>query len=152
MTCALCVVTSGDIVFEDDTTRVILHEDGSPRGHAMVASRRHVENLSDLAEDEVMHLTRVWLRAERVLLALTGAERAIILKLGLMTPHLHLHIYPVRASATREDVFAAVDGREQTPRDGAFVENVRRALDTSAGLNDDSFEDGPSTHRSTPDH
>jgi diadenosine tetraphosphate (Ap4A) HIT family hydrolase len=132
MTCALCVEPAGDVVFEDGWTRVILHEDGSPRGHAMVVSRRHVENASDLDEEEFAHLARVWHRAERALLDATGAERAIILKLGILTPHLHVHIYPVGSEATREDVFAAIDGRAGTKRDELFVEKVRLLLSTSA--------------------
>lgn len=128
MTCALCEDPAGDVVFEDEWARVILHEDGSPRGHAMVVSRRHVENASDLDEEEFAHLARVWHRAEGVLLHATGAERAIMLKLGILTPHLHLHIYPVSSGATREEVFAAIDGKARTPRDERFVEAVRRAL------------------------
>ena len=128
MTCALCSNTPGDQVFEDDRTRVVLHEDGSPRGHAMVISKRHVENASDLDEAEWLHLASVWRHAERVLLEATGMERAIILKLGIMTPHLHVHIYPVSSSATREEVFAAIDGNARTTRDEAFVKLVRRAM------------------------
>ena len=125
MTCTLCDEPVGAIVFEDEWTRVILHEDGSPRGHAMVVSRRHVENASDLEEEEFAHLARVWHRAERALLDATGAERAIILKLGILTPHLHVHIYPVQATATREEVFAAIDGKARTAMDEQLVEKVK---------------------------
>jgi diadenosine tetraphosphate (Ap4A) HIT family hydrolase len=128
MSCSLCEEPAGDVVYEDEWTRVILHEDGSPRGHAMVVSRRHVENASDLDEEEFAHLARVWHRAERVLLEATRAERAIILKLGILTPHLHVHIYPVRATATREEVFAAIDGNARTARDETLVKKVKRAL------------------------
>ncbi len=128
MTCALCDPPAGDLVYEDERTRVVLHEDGSPRGHAMVIAKRHVENASDLDEDEWLHLTRVWHRAERALLDATGADRAIILKLGILTPHLHVHIYPVSSSATRAEVFDAFDGNARTERDEEFVEKVRQAL------------------------
>jgi len=128
MTCALCGKPAGDVVFEDEWTRVILHEDGSPRGHAMVVSRHHLENASDLDEEEFVHLARVWHRAERALLDATGAERAIILKLGILTPHLHVHIYPVGSESTREDVFAAIDGKARTERNEQFVEKVKRLL------------------------
>jgi len=128
VTCALCDATGGDLVFEDEHARVVLHEDGSPRGHAMVIAKRHVENASDLDEDEWLHLTRVWHRAERVILDATGAERAILLKLGIMTPHLHVHIYPLPSTATRDQVFAAIDGRAGTKRDEGLVERVRQGL------------------------
>ncbi len=130
MACAFCtdLLNAGDLVFEDDRVWVLLHPDWSPRGHAMIVSKRHVENASALEEEEWLHLARVWHRAERVLLDATGAERAIILKLGIMTPHLHVHIYPVSARATREEAFAAFDGKAQEPRDERFVVAIRNAL------------------------
>jgi diadenosine tetraphosphate (Ap4A) HIT family hydrolase len=127
MTCSLCHDTSG-LVHETDHTRVLLHPDWSPPGHLMVVAKRHVENASDLYADEWTDLTRVWQRVERVLLDVTGAERAVILKLGIQTPHLHFHIYPVRATDTRDDVFAAIDGKRGAPLDEALVANLRQHL------------------------
>ena len=133
MTCTFCVNPrdAGDLVYEDAHAWVLLHPDWSPRGHAMVVAKTHVENASQLDESEWLELARVWHRAERVLLELTGKERAIILKLGIMTPHLHVHIYPMSAHATREEVFAAIDGKTSEPRDDEFVSNVTTRLDTS---------------------
>ena len=94
----------------------------------MVVSKRHVENAADLDEAGWLHLAGVWYRAERAILDLTGAERAVILKLGVQTPHLHVHIYPVRDTATRADVFAAIDGSRREPRDVALVARIRSHL------------------------
>jgi diadenosine tetraphosphate (Ap4A) HIT family hydrolase len=128
--CTFCTdpLAAGELVFEDERVWVLLHPDWSPRGHAMVVAKRHVENASDLDEEEWLHLARVWHRAERVLLQATGAARAVILKLGIMTPHLHVHIYPVSAEATRDEVFAAIDGKISEPRDETFVSDMRKAL------------------------
>lgn len=130
MNCVFCTDPSqaGDVVFEDDHALLLLHPDWSPRGHAMVVAKRHVENASALTDAEWVHVARVWHRAERVLLELTRADRAIIMKLGIATPHLHVHIYPVAASATRDEVFGAIDGKAQEARDEMFVEMVRRHL------------------------
>ena len=129
MTCTFCsdLSAAGGLVFEDERSWVLLHPDWSPRGHAMVVAKRHVENASSLDEDEWLHLARVWHRAEGILDA-TGAERAIVFKLGILTPHLHIHIYPMSATATRENVFAAFDGNASEPRDEAFVATIRSAL------------------------
>ncbi|HEX6179584.1 MAG TPA: HIT family protein [Thermoanaerobaculia bacterium] len=118
----------GDVIFADDRCAVLLHPDSSVAGHAMVVWKRHVENLSDLDAAELVHFTTTHTRAERALLNETGRERAILMKLGIQTPHLHLHIYPVAAGATRDDVMRAIDGtgREERPRE--FVERLRRAL------------------------
>lgn len=130
MNCVFCTdaASAGDLVYEDQHALVLLHPDWSPRGHAMVVAKAHVENVSALDEEAWLHLARVWHRAERVLLAATGAERAVILKLGIQTPHLHVHIYPVSAAAMRDEVFAAFDGKRSEPRDESFVEKVRRNL------------------------
>jgi diadenosine tetraphosphate (Ap4A) HIT family hydrolase len=126
--CVFCVdLNTLELVYEDDSTAVALHEDWAVRGHAMVISKRHVENLSDLPDSE--HFMEVYRDAERVLLRLTGAERAVMLKLGIMTPHLHLHIYPVRASLDRAAVMDIIEGRVRAERDEKFVAAVRAALD-----------------------
>ncbi len=132
MSCVFCddPARAGEVVFEDAQTFVVLHEDWSVRGHAMIVAKRHVENPSDLDADEWAHFTSVWQRAERVLLELTHADRAIALKLGIQTPHLHVHLFPVAATATREEVFAAIEGKTRVAREEEFVEALRQALAT----------------------
>ena len=133
MDCVFCTDASraGDVVFEDEHAMVVLHEDWSVRGHAMVAARRHVENVSDLAADEWSHIAQLFARVERVLLRLTNAERAIVMKLGIATPHLHLHIYPLSAQLDRAAVMRIIDAETREERDAQFVENVRQALTSS---------------------
>jgi diadenosine tetraphosphate (Ap4A) HIT family hydrolase len=111
MSCVFCtnVHRAGRVLFEDATSWVVLH----PQGQVMVVARRHVENVSDLEEDEWLHLARVWHRAERELREKTGADRAIVMKLGIQTPHLHVHLYPFASSASREDVLNVIDGRAE---------------------------------------
>jgi histidine triad (HIT) family protein len=130
MNCVFCkdVTVAGELLYEDDQTWVLLHPDWSPRGHAMVVAKAHVENVSALDEAAWLHLARVWHRTERVLLEATGAERAMILKLGIQTPHLHVHIYPVGAAANREEVFAAFDGKRAGVQDDRFVAMLRQRL------------------------
>jgi diadenosine tetraphosphate (Ap4A) HIT family hydrolase len=130
MNCVFCtdVTAAGEVVYEDSRTWVLLHPDWSPRGHAMVVAKAHVENASALDEDAWLHFARVWHRAERVLLEVTGAERAMILKLGIQTPHLHVHVYPVGAGATREEVFAAFDGKLAAAPDEGLGEMLRQRL------------------------
>jgi len=110
----------------DAAARVAFHDDWAVRGHLMVIARQHVENLSGL--DDPAAFMDVYVRTERALLEATGCERAIVMKLGIMTPHLHLHIYPVPASATRAEVMAAIDGKTRVERDEGLIERVRAAL------------------------
>lgn len=109
MNCVFCtdVTAAGEVLSEDERSWVVHH----PQGQVMVVARRHVENASDLDEEEWLHLARVWHRTERWLREQTGAERVIVLKLGIQTPHLHVHLYPFAASDTREEVFAVIEGK-----------------------------------------
>ncbi|MDQ3281082.1 MAG: HIT family protein [Acidobacteriota bacterium] len=127
MSCVFCddLASAGELVFEDEHAWILLHPDWSPRGHAMVVAKTHAENASGLEEDEWLHVARVFRDAERVLLESTGAQRAIVMKLGIMTPHLHLHIYPVSASASREEVFAMIEGKRSEVRDDEFLRELR---------------------------
>ncbi|MFP5245077.1 MAG: HIT family protein, partial [Thermoanaerobaculia bacterium] len=128
--CVFCTdpARAGDIIYEDAHAWVILHPDWSPRGHAMVVAKRHVENPSSLDEDEWLHFARVWHRAERVILEATGAERAMVLKLGIVTAHLHVHLYPASVNDSRDDVFALFDGKRAEKRDEAFVRDLTHRL------------------------
>ncbi|HEV2718447.1 MAG TPA: HIT family protein [Thermoanaerobaculia bacterium] len=132
MTCVFCTDPrqAGEIVFDDGRVLVVLHEDWAVRGHAMVVWHRHVENVADLTLDDYVHFAAVHHRAEVALLAATKADRAVLMKLGIATPHLHLHIYPVAASLTRDDVFEILDGRVRAPYDEAFVAEIKERLDS----------------------
>jgi len=130
MECVFCtdVTRSGDVVFEDQRTWVVLHDDWSVRGHTMVVWKPHVENISDLVPEDAAHFMRVHRRAESALLEATHADRAILMKLGIATPHLHLHIYPVRAALDRAAVMRIINGEVREERDESFVESVRKLL------------------------
>jgi diadenosine tetraphosphate (Ap4A) HIT family hydrolase len=116
---------AGEVLFEDERVLVILHNDWAVRAHAMVVWKAHVENVADLTWDENAHFAAVHHRVERALLTATGADRAILLKLGLATPHLHLHIYPVGAALDRAAVMAIIDGRVSDPFDQTLVDDLR---------------------------
>src|SRR5258708_10315914 len=123
---------AGRIVLDDNRVVVLLHDDWSVAGHALVIARQHVQNASDLDPIDAVYFWEVYARAERAVLAAAGVERAMMLKLGIQVPHLHLHIYPVAALASRAEAFAAFDGmsraeRSETQRE-TFVDAVRRAL------------------------
>jgi len=132
MACLLCErpESVGTIVFDDGRVIVILHDDWAVAGHALVVAREHVQNASALSDPA--HFWDVYGRAEAAILQVTGAERAMMLKLGIVVPHLHVHIYPMSAAADRGAVFAAFDGTSRADLSEeerkAFVEAVRQRL------------------------
>jgi diadenosine tetraphosphate (Ap4A) HIT family hydrolase len=138
MVCLLCDAPerAGTIVFDDGRVRVLLHDDWAVAGHAMVVACQHVENASDLAPEDAGHFWEIYARAERAVLETAGAERAMMLKLGIQVPHLHVHIYPVATSADRAAVFAAFDGksRDDAVDREAFAAEVRGKLQNSSSI------------------
>jgi diadenosine tetraphosphate (Ap4A) HIT family hydrolase len=130
MTCVFCndPRAAGEALFDDDRVLVILHNDWAVRGHAMIVWKAHIENVADLTADEHAHFAAVHHRAERALLAATGADRAILLKLGIATPHLHLHIYPVSALLDRAAVMEIIDARVREPFDQTLIDDLRERL------------------------
>jgi diadenosine tetraphosphate (Ap4A) HIT family hydrolase len=137
MSCAICGllgtgIDDREVLCQNDAAIAWLHESMAHRGHSVIAARRHVENLSDLMQEEADGFLKLARGVERAVLAETGAERAILMKLGLQVPHLHLHIYPVRENATREHVMQVIDGRvtDDSSRDEkkAFAERVRALI------------------------
>jgi diadenosine tetraphosphate (Ap4A) HIT family hydrolase len=130
MSCVFCndPRAAGEVLFEDDRVLVVLHEDWAVRGHTMIVWKAHVENVADLTTDDSAHFAAVHHRVERELLAATGADRAILLKLGIATPHLHLHIYPVSASLDRAAVMEIIDARVRDPFDQTLIDELRERL------------------------
>jgi diadenosine tetraphosphate (Ap4A) HIT family hydrolase len=130
MSCLFCddPRAAGELLFEDDRLLVILHDDWAVRGHAMVVWKAHVENVADLTVDEGAHFAAVHHRVERALLAATGADRAILLKLGIATPHLHLHIYPVSSTLERAAVMEIIDARVRDAFDQTLIDDLRERL------------------------
>ncbi len=94
----------------------------------MVVSQRHIDNLADLTDEETAGLMRIQRAAERALLDATGTERAILLKLGIQTPHLHIHIYPVSDTLDRAAVDRIMAGGVSEPREAGFGDEVRNRL------------------------
>ena len=127
MPCTFCD-DAHEALYEDERCFVMLHEDSAVRGHAMVVWKQHVENLSDLNADDAAHFINVHRMAERALLQVTGCERAVLMKLGIATPHLHLHIYPVSATADRAAVMAAINGETREEREEDFVRKLCASL------------------------
>jgi diadenosine tetraphosphate (Ap4A) HIT family hydrolase len=127
VTCLFCndPRSAGEVLFEDARVLVILHDDWSVRGHAMVVWKEHVENVADLTIEDYLHFATIHHRAERALLAMTRTDRAILLKLGVATPHLHLHIYPVSASLDRAAVMEIIDARVRQPFDQMLIDELR---------------------------
>lgn len=141
MSCPFCLlfespIVDREVVAENQAAVAWLHESRAHEGHAVVAARRHVENLSDLDSGEAAAFLQLEREVEAAVLAETGADRAVLMKLGLQVPHLHLHIYPFTREAKRDEVMRVIDG-EVTDHSGPeekreFANRVRARVERGA--------------------
>lgn len=130
--CALCSIDPKSVVGRNREALVVIHDDWSADLHLMIVATRHIENFSDLDEHESESFTSLWRAAERAALELTGKERAVILKLGIAVPHLHVHIYPVAASEDRAAVMRMIEAETTSHRSAeeraALIAQLRQRL------------------------
>ncbi|MGA7615696.1 MAG: HIT domain-containing protein [Thermoanaerobaculia bacterium] len=127
-----------EVFAESPVALALLSDDHALRGHAVVVAKRHVENLSSLSEQQAGEFVHFFRRVEEALLAVTGADRAILLKLGLQVPHLHLHIYPVSRAATRAEVMDAIEMESRVAfapgEEEELLETLRQRMTTPPPL------------------
>jgi len=137
MNCAICNLLRGpiddrEVLAENEAAVAWLHESRAHQGHSVIAGRIHVENLSDLDDASARGFLSLARHVEAAVLLETGAKRAILMKLGLQVPHLHLHIYPFSGDASRDDVMSVIDGEVTDPSSAdekrAFAARVRERI------------------------
>ena len=122
--CEANVSSAGETVTDFGEWLLLLHPDSAVRGHAMLVAKRHVENFCDFTDSEARQFARVQKVAERALLDVTKTDRAILLKLGIQTPHFHVHIYPVSNTMTRDEVMQVIDAKVREVREADLAKRV----------------------------
>ena len=91
---------------QDEVATARLSNEFACRGHTVVTSRRHVENVSDLSAEDSVRFFSMYRLVERALIEVFDADRVLAVKLGLAVPHLHIHLYPVSRHVGRGEVDA----------------------------------------------
>jgi diadenosine tetraphosphate (Ap4A) HIT family hydrolase len=141
--CLVCRELSGEIelpggLLWDDGEAAGFHVppvDGNERpylGHCLVVTRRHVDHLSDLTEDEAASVAAAS-RAIATALRSEGVERVHVAVIGLGVPHFHQHLYPRYPGVPAGTSWMDVDGLPDAPHGSAsdieaFVEHLRQHL------------------------
>ena len=135
--CSLCALSADPTshplhIHENRAAVAVIHDDWAIRGHAMIVARRHVENTSALDDEEARLFFDAVRSVERALLEVFAADRVFMMKLGVAVPHLHLHLYPVTRSATRDDFLRAVmmESRDEPEAEekAKLIERLRARL------------------------
>jgi diadenosine tetraphosphate (Ap4A) HIT family hydrolase len=94
MTCPLCTLPAGELLYEDARLWVLLVEEAGYPGFCRVIWKAHVKEMSDLSADDSQHIFDWVLRTERALRSVMQPEKINLASLGNVVPHLHWHVIP----------------------------------------------------------
>jgi len=129
--CVFCENAGGEILWEDDTCRVVWAYEPDYPGLCRVIWDRHVPEMTALEPDERSHVMKLVFATEQALLAVVAPDKVNLASLGNQVPHLHWHVIP----RFRDDPHFPNPIWGQKLRQGGhplpadFAMRMRRALD-----------------------
>ncbi|OLL33378.1 HIT family protein [Burkholderia sp. SRS-W-2-2016] len=94
MDCVFCREDGGDVLWQDDSLRVVLADEADYPGFCRVIWNAHVAEFSDLSgseRDRVMHAVYA---VERALRRVMQPVKINLASLGNQVPHVHWHVIP----------------------------------------------------------
>ena len=94
MNCELGEQTGGGLLWQDPLCRVVLIDEPGYPGFCRVIWKKHIKEMTDLAEHERGRLLAIVLGVESVLRDLLQPDKINLASLGNLTPHLHWHVIP----------------------------------------------------------
>ena len=101
--CIFCEIVAGRAasytVYEDEHVRAFLDRYPVSRGHTLIVPREHYENIYDIPEQELEHITAAAKRLALLYRTRLGAEAANLLQSSGRTAqqevfHFHMHLIP----------------------------------------------------------
>ena len=97
MDCELCAGTGGDLLWEDESCRVVHVTDASGTsfpGYCRVVWNSHVAEMSALDARDARHVMNIVLATERAVRRTVQPDKINLASLGNVVPHLHWHVIP----------------------------------------------------------
>lgn len=137
--CVVCDLLAGTVaqpltVAEGDGCVAVIPRYAVRRGHAMVAMARHVEQLSDLTEDEWLTACALARRIAIALQQVMSPLRCYVASLGtprvglpMTSPHIHLHVVPLYHHDDKPSDVFTWEGGVHVASEGEW-QKLRRAL------------------------
>ena len=92
--CELCESVGGEILWQDESCRVVLVDDRDYPGFCRVIWNSHVKEMTDLPPDRRVHLMRVVFAAESAVRLTLQPDKVNLASLGNVVPHIHWHVIP----------------------------------------------------------
>ena len=133
MDCVFCREDGGDVLWQDDTLRVVLADEHDYPGFCRVIWNRHVAEFSDLAEGDRDRVMRAVYAVERAMRRILQSVKVNLASLGNQVPHVHWHVIP-RFRGDRHfpgPIWGApAPGAHSVTRTGGseFTQDLRQAL------------------------
>lgn len=87
-------------------------------GRVQVVTRRHVDHLADLTEEETTAAALAARRIAQALRAMEGVDRVHLALIGQHHPHFHLHVYPRYTWMPLDADWNALSARTDAPCGG----------------------------------
>ncbi|HNV88801.1 MAG TPA: HIT family protein [Methylotenera sp.] len=92
--CALCLPTPHEILWQDGFCRVVLLNDADYPAYCRVELIAHVKEMSDLPPPERERLMKTVFAVETAMREVLQPDKINLASLGNKTPHIHWHIVP----------------------------------------------------------
>ena len=94
MACELCSRTGGELLWQGERCRVVHVAEAGYPGFCRVIWQAHVREMTDLSEDDRLHLMCVVFAVESVIREHLAPEKINLASLGNLVPHVHWHVIP----------------------------------------------------------
>ena len=94
MDCVFCREEGGDVLWQNDTLRVVLADEHDYPGFCRVIWNAHVAEFSDLSEEERARVMRAVYAVERAMRRVMQPVKVNLASLGNQVPHVHWHVIP----------------------------------------------------------
>ena len=135
MACVFCSIISGEVPAEIvlDEPDFVAFLDARPvfKGHTLLATRSHVETLTDLPDQlfgPVMSATQRLAAAVKAALGAQGSFVAVNNTVSQSVPHLHVHVVPRTKGDGLRGFFWPRTRYADDDEAERYAENLRRAL------------------------
>jgi len=92
--CELCHGAGGTLLWQNDLCRVVAVDEPGIPGFLRVVLKRHVREMTDLAETDRNRLMAVVFAVEAHVRQSLEPDKMNLASLGNLTPHLHWHVIP----------------------------------------------------------
>jgi histidine triad (HIT) family protein len=110
-------------VYEDDKTIAFLDIHPSVPGHTLVVSKKQIDRLEDLPDDDFMAMMATMRKVMRRVVEVFGPDyKACVKREGFEMPHAHVHVLPCRTLAD----FAAPQSLDAEPDHAALAATAKK--------------------------